>query len=208
MFGFELGDIPTRLARFSEGLEVITRLLRSDEPVSFAGRFFRLEDAMLPTRPQRSGHPPILIGTQGGTKMLSLAARYADIWNTWWIKPATFREYSARLDELLRAAGRQPSDVKRTVMLGLFVDHPAANLEQQVHPMRSIWPEMAHLPLAEYLTELRQNFGCLVGTPEMLIEQIRTYVDAGAEEIMLGCYDYNDDHWYRVFAEQVMPYFD
>jgi alkanesulfonate monooxygenase SsuD/methylene tetrahydromethanopterin reductase-like flavin-dependent oxidoreductase (luciferase family) len=206
MFGFELGDLPTRIARFHEGLEVITQLLRSHEPVNFAGRFFRLQDAMLATKPQRSGHPPILIGTQGGSKMLSLVARYADIWNTWWVTPATFREYSTRLDELLRAAGRQPSEVKRTVMLGLFIDHPTANPEQQVSTIRNIFPEIANLPLADFLTQLRQNRGCLVGTPEMLIEQIRAYVDAGAEEIILGCYDYDDDRWFHVFTEQVMPY--
>ncbi|MBI3958835.1 MAG: LLM class flavin-dependent oxidoreductase [Chloroflexi bacterium] len=207
MFGFELGDIPTRIARFSEGLEVITRLLRSHEPVNFTGRFFRLQDAVLATKPQRPGQPPILIGTQGGAKMLALVARYADIWNTWWVSPATFLERSTQLDEFLRAAGRQPSAVKRTVMLGLFIDHPTANLERQVDVIRRYFPEMANLPLADLLTKLRQVDGCLVGTPALLIEQLRAYVDAGAEEIILGCYDYDDDRWLRVFAEQVIPAF-
>ena len=40
LFGFDLGDVPTRLARLEEGLEVITQLLRSDEPVTYEGRFF------------------------------------------------------------------------------------------------------------------------------------------------------------------------
>jgi alkanesulfonate monooxygenase SsuD/methylene tetrahydromethanopterin reductase-like flavin-dependent oxidoreductase (luciferase family) len=186
MFGFELGDIPTRLARFHEGLEVITRLLRSHEPVSFAGRFFRLQDAMLATRPHRAGRPPLLIGTQGGAKMLALVARYADRWNTWWVSPATFRAYSTRLDDLLRAAGRQPNEVKRTVMLSLFIDHSTANLEQQVSFIRRYFAEMTNLPL--------------------LIEHLRAYFEAGAEEIILGCYDYDDDRWFRVFTEQVLPY--
>jgi len=205
MFGFDLGDTPTRLARFSEGLEVITQLLRSHAPVSFAGRFFRLQDAQLGTQPQHSGQPPMLIGTQGGAKMLSLVARYADIWNTWAVSPATFREYSARLDALLQAAGRPPTAVKRTVMLLLYIDHPTADLEQQVSIMRRYAPGLGHKPLAEVLTELRQN-DCLVGTPAQLIEQLRPYIDAGAEEIMLDCQDLGDDRWFRVFAEQVMPY--
>lgn len=207
MFGFALGDIPTRIARFHEGLEVITRLLRSHEPVNFAGRFFRLQDAMLATRPQHPGRPPLLIGTQGGAKMLSLVARYADIWNTWWVSPATFQAYSTRLDELLRAAGRQPGTVKRTVMLSLFIDHPTANLERQVHFIRRYFPDMTDLPLPDLLTKLRQIDGCLVGTPDLLIEQLRAYVEAGAEEIILGCYDYDDDRWFRIFADQVLPYF-
>src|SRR5215469_6643615 len=39
LFGHDLGDVATRMARFEEGLEVITRLLHSDEPVTFAGHF-------------------------------------------------------------------------------------------------------------------------------------------------------------------------
>ena len=40
MFGCDLGDIPTRMARFEEGLAVVTGLLRSPEPLTFEGRFF------------------------------------------------------------------------------------------------------------------------------------------------------------------------
>ena len=36
-FGFDLLDTDSRFARFEEGLEVVTRLLRSEEPVSFEG---------------------------------------------------------------------------------------------------------------------------------------------------------------------------
>ncbi len=35
LFGHELGDIPTRMARLEEGLAVVTRLLRSDTPSRF-----------------------------------------------------------------------------------------------------------------------------------------------------------------------------
>jgi alkanesulfonate monooxygenase SsuD/methylene tetrahydromethanopterin reductase-like flavin-dependent oxidoreductase (luciferase family) len=207
MFGYDLGDVPTRIARFTEGLEVITQLLRNNEPANFDGRFFQLRDAALATRPQRAGGPPILIGTRGGRKMLSLAARYADIWNTWWVSAETFGEYSAALDDLIRAAGRQSTDVKRTVMLGLFIDHPTADLEKQVSIFRRYYPETANTPVAELLTQLREGGGCLVGTPEMIVEQIRPYIAAGVEEIIVDFYDFDDDRWFGVFAEQVMPHF-
>src|SRR5437660_9642028 len=35
LFGLELGDIPTRMARLQEGLEGATRLLKSDDLVTF-----------------------------------------------------------------------------------------------------------------------------------------------------------------------------
>src|SRR6266581_2398359 len=47
LYGFDLGDIPTRFSRFEEGLEVVTRLLKSDEPVTFEGHFFHLRGATL-----------------------------------------------------------------------------------------------------------------------------------------------------------------
>lgn len=54
-WGYELGDKATRVARFEEGLQLITSLLRSEEPVTLAGRFFQLEGAQLLPRPQRPG---------------------------------------------------------------------------------------------------------------------------------------------------------
>src|SRR5712691_8491083 len=53
MFGFELPAPPERLDRLEEGLEVITRLLNLDGPVSFDGRFFKLHDAVMLPRPRR-----------------------------------------------------------------------------------------------------------------------------------------------------------
>ena len=109
LFGYELGDIPTRMARMQEGLEVVTRLLRSDEPVTYEGRFYQLRGATLLARPQRPGGPQIMIGGNGPKHTLPLVARYADVWNGVFLSPEEFRARSAALDDLLVAAGRQPA---------------------------------------------------------------------------------------------------
>ncbi len=116
LFGYELGDIPTRMARFEEGLEVITRLLKSDEPVTFEGKFFQLRGATLLPRPQRPGGPQILIGGNGLKRTLPLVARFADIWNGTFLSPDAFKEHCTTLDGLLQEVGRKPGDVKRTMM--------------------------------------------------------------------------------------------
>src|SRR5690242_12418261 len=120
MFGYDLGNIPTRMERLEEGLEVCTRLLQADEPVSYEGRFYQLHDALLRPRSPRPGGPPILIGGRGPKRTLPLVARYAQIWNATRFTPDAFREHSAQLDELLRAAGRQPQDVKRTMAVPVY----------------------------------------------------------------------------------------
>lgn len=124
-FGFELGDVPTRIHRLSEGLEVVTRLLNSDEPVSFDGQFYHLHDAILLPRPQRRGGPRILVGGNGPRRTLPLVARYADIWNGVFMRPDQFRERMTILDTLLVKAGRQPGDVRRTMMYGQSQGHDA-----------------------------------------------------------------------------------
>jgi alkanesulfonate monooxygenase SsuD/methylene tetrahydromethanopterin reductase-like flavin-dependent oxidoreductase (luciferase family) len=57
LFGFHLLDMDGRFARFQEGMECVTRLLRSTEPVTFEGRYFHLQDAALLPHPQRPAHP-------------------------------------------------------------------------------------------------------------------------------------------------------
>lgn len=117
VWGFELGDIRTRMARFEEGLQIITQLLKSDQPVTFEGRFYQLRGATLLPRPARRGGPPILIGGSGPRRTLPLVARFADIWNGIFLTPEQFTEKSKQLDDLIQAAGRKPSDVQRTIML-------------------------------------------------------------------------------------------
>ncbi|MBU4224957.1 MAG: LLM class flavin-dependent oxidoreductase, partial [Chloroflexi bacterium] len=62
LFGFDLLDMKSRFDRFEEGLQVITSLLHSDEPVTFEGKYFQLRGATLLPRPARRGGPTILIG--------------------------------------------------------------------------------------------------------------------------------------------------
>ena len=70
---------------------------------------------MLLPRPAR--RTPILIGGNGPRRTLPLAARYADEWNGVFIDAPTYKERSSRLDGLLAEEGRQPSAVKRSMMM-------------------------------------------------------------------------------------------
>lgn len=105
-FGFDLLDAATRFDRFEEGLEVVTRLLRNEEPASFAGEFYRLDDALLMPRSPRPGGIPIVIGGNGPRRTLPLVARYADEWNGVSLTADKFAGLNARLDGLLREARR------------------------------------------------------------------------------------------------------
>lgn len=116
MFGYELGDVKTRMARLEEALEVVSRLVRRDEPFSFDGEFYQLKAAHLLPRPVREGGPQILIGGNGTRRTLPLTAKYANVWNAVMVSPERFRELNGILDGLLAEVGRKKEDVRRTIM--------------------------------------------------------------------------------------------
>jgi F420-dependent oxidoreductase-like protein len=206
LFGFDLGDIPTRLARLEEGLEVITRLLRSDEPVTYEGNFFQLRGATLLPRPQRAFGPPILIGGNGVKRTLPLVARYADIWNGQFLTPGEFQERSARLDVLLSEGGRPRESVRRTLFGFLHFGRTMEELDQVLN-WRHEEPELVHKSLDEVIEVLRTPawWSRLVGTPEVLVEQIQAYADAGVEELILVWFDQDNIEALRGFAESILP---
>src|SRR4051794_224003 len=76
-FGYELGDKKTRMDRLAEALAVMTLLARSEEPVSFDGKFYKLEDAKIMPRAARPNGPRIMVGGAGPQRTLPLTARYA-----------------------------------------------------------------------------------------------------------------------------------
>lgn len=206
MFGFDVGDVPTRLARLQEGLEVITRLLESSEPVTYEGRFFQLRGARLLSRKPRSARLPLLIGGNGVHRTLPLVAHYADIWNGQRLTPEAFQQRSARLDALLSEAGRPPESVKRTLYCWLHFGRTIQELDQVLAFRHSV-PELAGRPLAEVIEMLRtEPWGNrLVGTPDMLIEQIQAYADAGVEELVLHWFELDNRELLRGFAQSILP---
>ncbi|HWQ12604.1 MAG TPA: TIGR03560 family F420-dependent LLM class oxidoreductase [Roseiflexaceae bacterium] len=207
MFGYQLGDVATRMARFEEGLEVIHRLLRGEGPANYEGRFFRLRDAELLPRPQRPGGPPIMVGGNGMRRTLRLAARYADVWNGVFLSPAEFRARSAHLNELLAAAGRPASAVRRTLMTALFFGRDEGELDRRLS-WRHEEDGFRGKSLAETVAALREGDRRVAGTTDAVVEQLRAYAAAGVEEILLQWFDLDDIDGLRGFAQAVLPRLD
>ncbi|MGB3714600.1 MAG: LLM class F420-dependent oxidoreductase [Candidatus Promineifilaceae bacterium] len=193
-YGWDLLDVPARMSRLEEGLEVVTRLLNSDRPVDYEGEFYRLKEAILLPRPQRAGGPPVLIGGNGPRRTLPLAARYADEWNGVFMSPAKYAERNKRLDRLLVGEGRQPKDVRRSIMVGTLFGRDKEEIEARI-------PSWARGKYS--LSELRE-MGVLAGTAAEISEQIGEFEEVGAQRLMLQWLDLDDLEGLRAFAEGVL----
>src|SRR5689334_21420815 len=191
-YGFDLLDVPSRMARFEEGVEVITRLLRSDTPVSYSGMYYRLHEAILLPRPQRPGGPPIIIG--GGRLVLPLVARYAQEWNVTFETPERFAALNAKMADLLAMQGRPVAEVRRSMMTRPIYGRDAAALQTRV------------AAFSKPVEDLKAS-GYLVGTGPDLVEQLGRLAEAGVQRVMLQWLDLDDLDTVEAFAQDVVSHF-
>ncbi len=185
MFGYPLGDVATRMARFAESLAVAHALVHGSGPAHFAGDFYHLDDAVLLPRPNVA--LPIMIGGNGMRRTLGLAARYADIWNGVFLTAEQFAERSSALDGMLAAEGRPAHAVRRTLMTGVFFGVDRADLAR-----RLAWRNAGAAPLDEQVAALRAAGQVIVGGPADCREQLATLAAAGVQEIYLQWLDLDD----------------
>jgi F420-dependent oxidoreductase-like protein len=167
-FAYPLLDRAERFNRYREGVQVVTQLLHSDEPFSMDGTYYQLRAAILLPRPKQKVR--IVIGGNGPRRTLGLAAQFADEWNCTYQTPHRFRELSAALDARLAERGRQPREVKRTMMTGIILGRDSAELERR---------------LAGQSAESMHVRGALVGSPAELREQLAELEAAGLQRVML-----------------------
>jgi len=188
-FGFDLLPPRERFVRFEEGLQVITRLLKSDTPVSFEGDYYRLYDAILLPRPQRPGGPPVVIGGNGVKLTLPLVACYADEWNAVLIPAEKFEELNRVVDTYLQENERDPASVRRTMMTGLRFGRSADELREQMKGRGA--------------DELRER-GIIFGEPGQVKDQLARLEQAGVQRVMLQWLDLDGIDRLEALAKAVL----
>jgi probable F420-dependent oxidoreductase len=153
-FGFPYDH---RAGRFEESIEIVTRLFRG-ENVTHQGAYYQVEECELRPRGSRPSGPPIMIGAKG-PRMMALAAKYADIWDSDLgpraDDPSQLRPNQAALDAACRDIGRDPASIKRTTWLQIDLpghsepgDHPLAAVRSSWNPAKGSPEELADLLLA------------------------------------------------------------
>jgi alkanesulfonate monooxygenase SsuD/methylene tetrahydromethanopterin reductase-like flavin-dependent oxidoreductase (luciferase family) len=136
----------------------------------------------------------LLVGGNGRTRTLPLAARYADEWNAVFLPAAEFAELNAYLDELLEENGRPRQDMRRSMMAGCVFGKDAGEIEDKVR-RRSQGRYSAQ--------ELRQR-GLVIGTAEQILEQLVSLSEAGVQRVMLQWLDLDDVQGLESLAKGVL----
>lgn len=203
-FGFVLPSPGERLTRLREALQVI-RQLWTGEPVTYAGRFFQLDGAVLRPKPLRPEGVPILIGGGGEQKTLRIVAEFADEWNPGFTDPDGFVRKNRLLADYCREVGRDPRTIKRTLMLTYLIGRNELELREKARRMaawRGLDPRAVDPD--RILEESRRRW-MLVGTPREIAAQIRDWAELGVERIMLHMFDLDDLDGLELLANEVVP---
>ncbi|AEH38382.1 LLM class flavin-dependent oxidoreductase [Halopiger xanaduensis] len=225
-------------SQFVEAVKVIDGLWNSqaDDPFSFDGDFYGLEDAHMGLKPVQDPRPPIWVGGYGPS-MRGFAGAVADGWFPWIHSPD---QYAADLERVLSAAedrGRDPEEIDRAVMVPTTVTDDADEAREiAVERNRTtlalrppLLAEMGYEEIAEETPIMRDmaftdeqeeqllsaaeripaeavDEVTISGDPERAIERIEAFADAGVDNLVLIPVG-DFDETLRHYEDEIVPYF-
>jgi probable F420-dependent oxidoreductase len=203
--GLPFGTVRERFDVLEDALGYLGALF-GPEPASFEGRRFSLRGAFNHPRPVQEPRPPLLVGGKGGPRLLRVAARYADGWNTVWRwTPEAYAPLARAAREARERAGRDPSTLRLSLGLFTVVGESEADLAARYERIGRVLP--TGVTRATPLEALRVDG--LVGTPEEVLERLSRFVEIGVDELVV-CpapvwFALPDPSMLDLLAERVLP---
>jgi len=111
-FGINFPEPAERVKRFHEAVEIVDSLLRNDV-TSYSGSYYQLKEAPSRPLPVQKPRPPLVLAGHK-PRMLRIAARYADTWNSFGTVDE-MRERNQLLDAECEKIGRDPRVIVRSL---------------------------------------------------------------------------------------------
>jgi alkanesulfonate monooxygenase SsuD/methylene tetrahydromethanopterin reductase-like flavin-dependent oxidoreductase (luciferase family) len=185
-YGYEFPSAAMRIGQLEETVQII-RLMWSQERATFHGRYYHIDDAIC----EPKAVAPILIGGGGKQLTLKVVAKYADWWNIPGGSPEHYRELLDILRGHCQTVGRDYDSIVKTwgsETVAVAPTHDAALRMAQASPFYS--PE-----------------GAIVGTPDEVEAQLRTFTDMGVQHFILRFADFPHTDSARMFVSEVLPRF-
>ena len=170
-----------RLEFLAEAIDVY-RGMWQGEPLTYSGAHVQVSAAPCLPPPRQEGGPPLWVGGRGD-RLLDVAARKGDGWNTVWeMTPERYRDRLAVLEAACARHGRDPASVQRSIGLYALVGEDEADLAARYRRMQAQSPRGVLDGVG--LEEWRK--GHLVGTPEQVREQVATWSELGVSHLIAG----------------------
>ncbi len=195
-YGFDFLNASTRVEMLEESIKIIKMMLIENSPVSFSGKYFKVNGVICNPKPIQRPYPPFWIG--GGRKRtIEIAAKHANGWN-YGLCP--YEEYVAKLC-LLRNCCKLVNRDYQNIMKGwqglIIVGKHEEDVQTKISDLQS-----------KKRIEDNNNNGIskisIVGTIEQVRTEIAKYIGIGVNYFTVS---FPDLESLKLFAERIMPQF-
>ncbi|RMG24585.1 MAG: LLM class flavin-dependent oxidoreductase [Methanobacteriota archaeon] len=169
-----------RVDRLIDSLQILNLML-SQEVVDFEGKFWKLKGAI--NIPQPIQNPMRISVGCSKPRMLQVTARYAQGLNIASRGISNMRDVLDRFKEAVEKTGKNMDDY----MISGFDAIRIAKSEEETREMAKTLSERLNIPVDKVIEDY------LIGTPETLIEKIRSLEDMGIDMMVLSpVFDHGD----------------
>jgi probable F420-dependent oxidoreductase len=185
--GIEFGRAPVRIARLAEAAEIVARLLEGEE-LMFEGHHYRISGALCRPGPVQRPRPPIWIGGKGD-RLLDTVARRADGWNLSWL--GSIDVYRERVEAARRAcdaAGRDFSDLRRSVGAFVLVGEDESDARRRFDRLGEVTPRgvLESPGGARGVSWEDYKRDHIAGSVSEVADKLGELVDLGVEEVVIS----------------------
>lgn len=199
-YGFPFHDTSTRMEILSEQVEIVHRQW-TEGVFSFEGRHYWLHDLSALPKPVQRPHPPLIVGGSAKPKTARLAALWADEYNILSQSPDECRAAKKRLKAAWADAGRDPAELRLSVMTGCLVARDRSELLDRVGRQldRTREPNDPEGWLEH------EAHGQVVGIVDEVATHLTAMKDAGVDRVMLQQLDHSDLDMIALIGRELVP---
>ena len=191
-YGWTFPSMKERQDRFEEACELLRLLFTADGPLDYQGRYYQLDQAPLSPGCFQKPHIPIMVGGTGERRTLRTLARYGDIFNMdgWAGQGMSLDVYRHKIGVLeghCADAGRDPAEIKRTLLMPLQITDDKARIERF---QKALGP------------------GSMAGPKNEIVDRIGAFEREGVAEIMFGAVPTGNVEMFQRVEEEIVAAFD
>jgi len=192
-YGFDFLKASARVEMLEESIKIIKMMLIENSPVSFSGKYFKVNGAICNPKPIQKPYPPLWIGGSG-ERTIEIAAKHANGWN---YGLCSYEEYVVKLSLLKNRCKLVKRDYQK-IMKGwqglIIIGKHEEDVQRKISDLQS--------------KKRIENNGLskisLVGTIEQVQTEIVKYISIGVNYFTVS---FPDLESLKLFAERIMPQF-
>lgn len=203
-YGYGFPSAGERLARLNEGVQIMRNAWR-DGSVSFEGKHYQVDGAIVAPKPLQDGGIPLWIAGGGEKVTLKIAAKYAQYTN-FVSEPEGFAHKSEILAAHCKDVGTDFEAIVRSANINTVIGSSESEVKDRIERVRARLSGVAGDAATDAMISTMSAPGSGAGTPEQLVESLQRLKGLGCEYVI--CYFPEaayDRSGIELFEREVIP---